>query len=247
MLNCHIVKLLVMKIVIVVPCYNEEAVLEKNVKQVYEAAKNLSHDIKIVISDNNSRDRTAEIGKQLAAEWSNVDYVLVGEPGKGAAVMEAWKQYDADIFGFMDADLATDLEALPRAVAEIAAGNDAAIGSRRIAGAKVWRGALRKFVSAVLNLIVRFFFKTKIKDTACGFKFFRREIIEKIMPQVRDRQWFFDTELVLLSERAGYKTKELPVTWRERGERESRVNIYPTAIGYLKNILELRRRIGSRF
>lgn len=233
-----------MKIIIVIPCYNEEKILEKNILEILAAIKNLPHEFKIVISDNNSRDRTAEIGKRLAAELPNIDYIFINEPGKGAAVMEAWKQYDADIFGFMDADLATDLDVLPRAIAEIAAGSDAAIASRRIAGAKVRRGVLRKFVSAILNLIIRFFFKTKIKDTACGFKFFRREIIEKIMPQARDRRWFFDTELILLSECAGYKIKESPVLWRERGERESRVNIYPTAIGYLRNILKLKRRIN---
>ncbi len=256
-----------MKVILVVPCYNEEAILEKNIKEISEAAKGLPHDIKIVISDNNSHDATAEIGRRLAAELPNVDYVFVSEPGKGAAIIEAWTKYDADIYphtnkiksdgnngqddkdigvgvyGFMDADLATDLEALPAAL-EFLKSYDLVIGSRRIAGAKVKRGLYRKFTSAVLSFIIRMALKTKIKDTPCGFKFFRKEAVEKIVPQVRDRKWVFDTEFVILAERAGFKIKEMPVRWEELGVRRSAVNVYPTAIGYIKKILEIRRRMG---
>ncbi len=263
-----------MKAVIVVPCYNEEAVLEKNTRLILEAIKNLPHEIKIVIADNNSKDETAEIGKRLAAENNNIDYVFVGEAGKGAAVMEAWKKYDADVYprtnkfnsegnnqkddigvgvyGFMDADLAVDLEALPRALEFFTPSSsppyqggewDVVIGSRRVAGAKVERELYRKFTSAILNFIVRTALKTKIKDTPCGFKFMRKEVMEKIVPQVRDRKWVFDTELVILAERAGFKIKEMPVKWEEKGDRKSGVNIYPAAREYIKNIFEIRKRI----
>lgn len=249
-----------MKIIIVLPCYNEEAILEKNIKQVAEAARNLPasicatrgepHDIRIVISDNNSKDRTAEIGKLLARELPNVDYIFTGEQGKGAAVMEAWKKlaldrdrgYDADIYGFMDTDLATDLEALQRALKELET-NDAVIGSRRIKGAEVEREPYRKLTSAGLNFLIRLLLKTKIKDTPCGFKFFRKAVLDKVLPQVKDRQWVFDTEMLILAERGGYKIKEMSVKWAEKNERGSRVSIYPTAMEYLKKILEIRKRL----
>lgn len=232
-----------MKIAIVLPCHNEEAVLEKNIRQVVEAVKNLPHDIKVIISDNNSNDKTAEIGKRLAAELLNVNYFFVGEAGKGAAVMEAWKQYDVDVYGFMDADLAVDLEALPRALDFFKENYDIVIGSRRIAGAEVKRELYRKLTSAILNVIVRILLKTKIKDTPCGFKFMRKSVVDKIVSQVQDRKWVFDTELVILSERAGLKIKEMPVKWEEKGERKSGVKIYPTAVGYIKKILEIKNRL----
>lgn len=231
-----------MKISIVLPCHNEEAVLEKNIREVAAAVKNLPHEIKIVISDNNSKDGTAGIGKRLAAELPNVDYIFVGSPGKGAAVIEAWKKYDADVYGFMDADLATDLSALPRAL-EFIKDYDLVIGSRRIAGAEVKRELYRKFTSAILNAIVRILLKTKIKDTPCGFKFMKKSVIDKIVPQLRDRKWVFDTELLILAERAGCKIKEMPVKWEEKGERKSGVNIYPTAMGYIRKILEIKNRL----
>jgi len=229
-------------IIIVIPCYNEEAILEKNINQTLEAIKDIPRDIKIVISDNNSKDKTAEIGKRLAEKNNNVEYVFVEEAGKGAAIMEAWKRHDADIYGFMDADLATDLSALPLALDGFE-NFDAAIGSRRIAGADVKRELHRKISSAMLNLFVRFFLKTNIKDTPCGFKLFKRSLVEKIVPQVKDRKWVFDTELLILAERVGFKIKEIPVKWEEKGERGSRVNIYPTIREYLKKIWEIRGRI----
>jgi glycosyltransferase involved in cell wall biosynthesis len=291
-----------MKVVIVLPCYNEEEILEKNIRQVAEAVKNLPYDIKIVASDNNSQDKTAEIGKRLALELPNVDYFFVGEPGKGAAVLEAWKQYDADVYGFMDADLATDLDALPEAIQyfkieekslttslklrgagptsllqreekflpplekegclpAVSAGAtkpngfsavreagggfyDIVIGSRRIKGAEVEREPYRKFTSAILNFLIRLLLKTKIKDTPCGFKFFRKAVLEKVLPQVKDRQWVFDTEMLILAERAGFKIKEMPIKWAEKQERGSKVNIYPTAREYLKKIWEIRKMLA---
>ncbi|MBU1179531.1 glycosyltransferase [Patescibacteria group bacterium] len=232
-----------MKIVIVIPCYNEEAVLEKNILQILEAVKNSPHDFRIVISDNNSKDKTGEIGKELARGNEMIDYIFVGEQGKGAAVMEAWKKYDADVYGFMDADLAVDLGALGPALESFSGGFDIAIGSRRIKSSCVKRELYRKFSSAVLNLMIRAFLKTKIKDTACGFKFLKREAIDRIVPQVRDRKWTFDTELLILAEKAGFKIKQIPVKWEEKGERSSRIVPVPTIVGYLKKIFELRRRI----
>jgi len=232
-----------MKTVIIIPCYNEEAVLEKNIKEVLEAVKNFLNTI-IVISDNNSKDGTAEIAKRLANDNANIEYVFVAEPGKGAAVMEAWKKYEADIYGFMDADLATDLSALPPALSALSEGYDGVIGSRRIGGAKAKRQLYRKFTSFILNFLIRAILKTKVKDTPCGFKFFKKDLINKIVPQVKDRKWVFDTEMLVLAERAGFKIKEIPVEWEEKGLRGSKVNIYPTSREYLKKILEIKHRLS---
>ena len=242
-----------MKVIIAIPCYNEEKILENNIKIVLEAVRNLPQDIKIVISDNNSKDKTAEIGQRLAGENDKIEYIFIGEPGKGAAVMEAWKKYDADIYGFMDADLATDLSALPLAIeylspsssppyqgGEVANDFEIVIGSRRIKGARAERELYRKFTSAILNLIVRIILKTKIRDTACGFKFFKKEVLDKILSRVKDRKFVFDTELLILAERSGFKIKEIPVNWKEKGERGSSVNVYPTSKEYLTKIWAMR-------
>jgi hypothetical protein len=228
-----------MRVVLVIPCYNEESILEKNIQAVLAAIKNLPQDILIVISDNNSSDATGKIGKRLAAENSRVGYFFVEERGKGAAVLSAWKNFDADIYGFMDADLSVDLSALPGALTVIGE-YDMAIGSRRVAGSIVRRGLWRRFTSGALNFLIRMMLKSKIHDTACGFKFTNRKVLQEITPQIIDRKWTFDTELVILAERAGFRIKEIPVIWSEKNERASRVNVYPTAREYWGKIREMK-------
>ena len=171
-----------MKIAIVIPCYNEETVLEKNIAQILFVVRALTYDIKIIISDNASKDRTGEIGKRLASENEMVEYTFVSEPGKGAAILDAWKLFDADIYGFMDADLSVDLSALKPALQSFNDGVDIVVASRRIKGSIVKRELYRKFTSFVLNLVIRALLKTKIRDTACGFKFFKSNVISKIVP-----------------------------------------------------------------
>jgi len=70
-------------------------------------------------------------------------------------------------------------------------------------------------------------------------------VIKKVLPQVKDRKWTFDTELLILAEKAGFKIKQIPVEWEEKGARGSRVVPVPTIIGYLKKIMELKKRISA--
>jgi len=233
-----------MKIILVIPAYNEEAILLKNINETISIINSLNYDIKIVISDNNSKDKTGEIGKILALKHKNVDYVFVGEAGKGSAVINAWKKYnDADIYGFMDADLAVDLGHIKEALGYFSDNFDVVIGSRRVKGAEVNRELYRKFTSLVLNWLINFLFKLDIKDTPCGFKFFKSNVIDKILPEVPDKEWVFDTEMLILAKKYNFKIKEIPVKWKEKGERDSRVKIYPTASGYIKKLLEFKKKI----
>jgi glycosyltransferase involved in cell wall biosynthesis len=105
------------KVLIVVPVYNEEKIIEQNLKKLYDYARlNLSgHDFRILIADNNSNDQTAMLVKNLSSQISQIDYEFFNKKGKGLAVMKSWQKYqnDYDIFAFMDADLSTDLSALP--------------------------------------------------------------------------------------------------------------------------------------
>jgi len=232
-----------MKIILVIPAYNEEDILLKNINDTIKVINTLNYDIKIVISDNNSKDRTAEIGKELANKYDNIDYVFVAQAGKGSAVINAWKQYsDADVYGFMDADLAVDLRHIKDALECFDYDFDVVIGSRRVKGAEVNRELYRRFTSSVLNWLINIWFKLGIKDTPCGFKFFKREVINGILDKVDDRGWVFDTEMLILAKKHNFKIKEIPVKWTEKGERDSRVKIYPTASGYIKKLLDFKKK-----
>ena len=237
-----------MKILIVIPAYNEEKILRENILEVFNFCRaNLKIDWQIVIADNNSSDRTSLIGRGLVGQYPKVDYLLVEKQGKGAAIRAGWQNFSADIYSFMDADLATDLSALPRLIEAISQGYDLVIGSRFHPRSEIKRSLTRKIFSSGYRLILKIFLKTKIKDAPCGFKAINSKIKANILPQVENNQWFFDSELVILAERSGYKIKEIPVIWNDpRKETDkSRVSPISLSLAYFKQVLVLRKRLSN--
>ncbi len=238
------------KIIIVIPAYNEETIISQTIFSLeYFCQKNMAnYDWRIVIADNNSTDRTAEIVRK-SEEKSNgrIIYKFIPQKGKGVAVKESWKDFDADIYVFMDADLATDLSALPVLVKELKNGNDLVIGSRFAKGSSAKRPIIRKITSGVFSLVTRLMFGLKIKDYPCGFKGVNKNVIKNILPLVKNDAWFFDTELVIRSAISGMKIKEIPVIWqdRDRNKSKSRVSILKVTKEYLRELLKLKRELNN--
>lgn len=236
---------------ITIPVYNEEKILERSVLKLRDfCEKNLqNYDWKIVIADNNSTDQTAEIAKKLEKESANkVFYKFIPQKGKGLAIRESWRDFDADFYVFMDADLATDLTALPVLIKELEDGNDLVIGSRFIKGSSAKRPMVRKITSKVFSIITRLKFGLKIKDYPCGFKGADKNVINKILPLVENNAFFFDTELVIRSAANGMKIKEIPVIWRDRDKTESksRVNVLKVTKEYLRELSKLKRNLKTK-
>lgn len=232
---------------ITIPTYNEENILEKSISELFEfCQENLrGYNWKIIIADNKSLDKTGEIGRRLAKN-SEIEYLFVNQKGKGRAIREAWQKYRGDIYFFMDADLATDLEALPRFLSLMEReDHDIVIGSRAINGAEVKRGFPRKIISWFLGLILRLIFNSSIKDHPCGFKAINRKAADALLPLVKNNEWFFDTELLLWAKKKNFKIKELPVKWQEKVDRKSSVGIFGVIVAYLKEMVRLKRRFNK--
>ncbi len=154
-------------------------------------------------------------------------------------------QSGADIVGYMDVDLSTELAAVPRAVRAISEeGFDIAIGSRLMRESQTRRKFKREFISQAYNLMVKAVLWTRFSDAQCGFKFVTREVVEKIVPQILDQSWFFDTEMLVLAEKQGYRIKDLPVIWIE--DDDTRVKIAQTAWDDIKGVVRLRRLLWSQ-
>lgn len=234
-----------MRIVIALPVLNEERILRASVERLLGVATiDLSgHEVTVVIADNGSDDATDSIGRALEHERSEVKYLRTEQRGKGLAIRAAWQSQEADIFVFMDADLSTDLAALGALVGAVQDGAGIAIGSRFHEESIVERSWMRKVVSRGYRMALRLFFWTKVNDVPCGFKAASAEAVEKIVPEIRNDHWFFDTELVIRAEKAGYRIVEVPVIWREvKPEgRRSKVNIPKVAMQYLKEMIRLKR------
>jgi len=233
------------KILLAVPAYNEEKILLNSIKELHDyMSKNIDHDWTILVVDNGSTDRTKEISDNLAKMLPNVTSVHLEKRGKGRAIRYAWTNSKADIYAFCDADLATDVRNLKELFNSIIAGNDLVVGSRYIEESDSRRAFARWLVSMIYVFCVKMLFKTSIHDFQCGFKALDNKIIKEILPQIKDDEWFFDTELILLAEyHKKYRIKELPVKWREKRGKDSRIKIFKDGINHLKNLIRLRLSI----
>src|SRR3989339_662672 len=238
-----------MKILVALPVYNEELVVEKNSIIVLNyLQKNFPTDeVMVVIADNNSTDRTGEISKQLASEQSGIKYLFITQKGKGNAWRTAMLQSEADVYLFMDVDLAVELTAVRPLVENIVSGYDLAIGSRYLPDSKVERSWSRGVISATYRFLAGTLLGVKVSDFTCGFKAISHEVREKVLSLTQDNMFFLDTELIALVKKQGYKIKEVPVNWSEFRdlERKSTVNIFRTTNEYLVKIFKLRKRIKS--
>ncbi|WP_433374109.1 glycosyltransferase [Actinoplanes sp. CA-142083] len=230
---------------VVVPVYNEEIDLEPCVKRLHTyLSAHFPYRFRITIADNASTDSTAEVARRLTGELPGVASVHLSEKGRGRALKHVWTHSDAAILAYMDVDLSTDLGALLPLVAPLISGHsDLAIGSRLARGSRVVRGAKREFISRSYNLILRGTLSARFSDAQCGFKAIRADVAERLLPMVEDTGWFFDTEMLVLAERAGLRIHEVPVDWVD--DPDSRVDIVATAIADLKGIARLLRALGS--
>jgi glycosyltransferase involved in cell wall biosynthesis len=227
------------KVKIVLPVYNEEKELEDNTLKLYEFAKNnlLDYDFEIQIADNASTDTTSEIGQRLAQQFKEISFLRLNEKGRGRAVKKAWGEGNADIFVYMDIDLSTDLKHLPNLIGAID-NFDIAIGSRLLPTAKViGRTLKREIISRSYNLLIKIIFGIHFSDAQCGFKAISRKAIKELLPNILDNEWFFDTELLVVGEKIGYKIYQEPVAWVDNPG--STVRVLKTAAGDLKGLFRL--------
>lgn len=226
-------------VAVVIPVYNEEKALFDSITKLHEfLSQNLKHQWHIVIADNASTDKTWEVAQSLAQKYSEVIPFHIDEKGRGRALRKVWLESTADIVSYMDVDLSTGLEAFPKLVQAIIDGSDIAIGSRLKRGAKTTRGPKREFTSRCYNLLIRVMFLTTLSDAQCGFKAISKDCAQKIVPFIQNNEWFFDTELLLLSIKNGYKIEEIPVTWID--DPGTTVHIRKTAIEDLKGLMRIR-------
>lgn len=229
---------------VVVPVFNEEKDLEPCVRRLHgHLVRTFPYGFRITVADNASTDRTPRVAAELAASVPEVRAFRLEQKGRGRALRAVWAASDAPVLAYMDVDLSTDLNALLPLVAPLISGHsDLAIGSRLTRSSRVVRGAKREFVSRTYNLILRGSLAARFSDAQCGFKAIRRDVAERLLPMVEDPGWFFDTELLVLAERAGLRIHEVPVDWVD--DPDSTVHIVRTAVDDLKGVLRVGRALA---
>jgi hypothetical protein len=144
----------------------------------------------------------------------------------------------------MDVDLSTELHYLDSLLAAILEqGFDVATGSRLLPGSRTRRSPYREALSRTYNWLVRSTLQTQFSDAQCGFKAMSGAAVRQLVPQVRDNSWFFDTELLTLAEKQGFRIADIAVTWNE--DDDSRVKVLQTAWDDIKGIWRVRRSLRN--
>lgn len=227
----------------IIPVYNEERVLAESVQKLRSwAGEHLPYKWRVVVADNASTDGTLAVAQQLAAAHpDDVGYVHLDQKGRGRALKRAWLESLADAMCYMDVDLSTDLAMItPLLAAVLEDGYDIAYGSRMTRGSNIERSFKREINSRGYITLIKLIFWTKFSDAQCGFKAITRDAAQALLPKVRDGEWFFDTELLILAEKGGRKLKGIPVQWVE--DPDTRVKFPQDIIKMGSNLVKLRFR-----
>jgi glycosyltransferase involved in cell wall biosynthesis len=238
--------LAIMTFDITIPVLNEELTLSQNVRILHSFLKErfpAPGQWQIVVADNGSTDRTLEIAEALTQEIPEVRFVKVPRKGVGLALKTSWGQSKADMVGYMDLDLATDLSHFPEAYEAIAMeGYDIVYASRLHPRSRVINRTLkREIASRAFNFILKVYLNVGFSDGMCGFKFLKRSAFNSLYEGgAQNDGWFFSTELLTVAEWQGLKIKELPVKWTD-DVSSSRVRIIPLAMQYLQSMRELKK------
>jgi len=228
---------------VVVPVYDEERDLPGSVRALHaHLSTHLPYSFTITVVDNASTDTTLATAHALAAELdapgAGVAVVHLDRKGRGGALRSAWSASQAQVVAYMDVDLSTDLAALLPLVAPLVSGHsDLAIGTRLHRASRVVRGPRREVISRCYNVLLRTWLRVGFSDAQCGFKAVRKDVADALLPLVVDDAWFFDTELLVLAERAGLRIHEVPVDWVD--DPDSRVDVLATAAADLRGLARL--------
>lgn len=235
---------------LVIACYNEGPHLRDSVLEVVQvlSASRLSYEL--IFVEDCSKDDTRRVIAEVVKELSDSNpllpvTVLLHEvnKGRGATVRDGMRVARGRVMGFIDIDLEVHARYIPDLVRAIDNGFDIATGFRvyHVDG----NNLIRHFLSVGYRSLMRKAISTSLKDTETGYKFFNRARCMPIVEQTQTDGWFWDTEVMVLAERAGLHITEIPVAFVRRFEKESTVNVIPDSVDYARRLMEFRARLAA--
>jgi dolichyl-phosphate beta-glucosyltransferase len=217
-----------MHLSVIVPAYNEEKRIEKTLISINNFLSKQNYNYEIIVVNDGSRDKTLEIVESLKLKIKNLEIINNKKNrGKGYAVRQGLLKAKGDYRLFTDADNSTPIEEVKNFLASLQKKYDIAIASRNMNGSIInnpqpfYRKFLGKIYSLLARLIVGLW---EIKDTQCGFKLFRADVANNILPLCKINGWAFDSEILIIAKKSGYKIKEIPITWTNNLQTKLQLN-----------------------
>ena len=213
--------------IVIIPTYNEKENIEKMIRKVFS----LPIPFHVLIVDDGSPDGTASIVKQLQSEFADRLFIeeRKGKLGLGTAYIHGFKwalNAGYELIYEMDADFSHNPEDLVRLREACLKGSDVAVGSRYTKGGKITNWPLdRVLMSYFASLYVRSILWVDIKDTTAGFKCYRRKVLETIrLDEINFVGYAFQIEMKYLAKKLNFKITEVPITFTDRKEGQSKMS-----------------------
>ncbi|MGB6974415.1 MAG: dolichyl-phosphate beta-glucosyltransferase [Terracidiphilus sp.] len=226
---------------IVIPAYNESGRIPATLERVLACIRERGWDAEILVVNDGSRDRTAEVVQEIARDAPELRLLSnPGNHGKGYSVRHGMQEARGDVVMFTDSDLSAPIEEAERLFAAIEGGADIAIGSRWLeSGRQTHRQPLyRQFFGRCFNLVTRMMMQLPFVDTQCGFKAFTREAARTVFALQTIERWGFDPEILFIALKRGLTVKEVAVSWAH--DERSRMSYLKDGMQMLKELATIR-------
>lgn len=225
---------------IIIPAYNEEHRLPVALEKVLNFLQSQTYRSEILVVENGSRDRTAEIAQEYAEHYPNLHLIREPIPGKGLAVRRGMLVAKGEYRFICDADLSMPIEEVNRFLPPQLHEFDIAIGSREVPGAVRYNEPVyRHIIGRGFNLLVRILTVPGIQDTQCGFKCFRAEVVDDLFQTQVLNGWTFDVEVLFIAYKRGYSVVEVPIPWYYNPG--SRVRLLQDTMTMFSDLFRIRR------
>lgn len=230
-----------MQLSVVIPAFNEEKRLGRTFDVIIDFLQRGKRGWEIVVHDDGSKDGTVELVRQYSRKFPNIRIHLGGtNHGKGYAVKQGMLEARGEWRLLTDADLSTPMEELDKLWEWTKQDISIVIGSRKIKGAQIevkqpW---IRQHMGLTYSYLSKWFLATPVLDFTCGFKLFRGDAAESIFSRSLIERWGYDSEVLFIAHRLGYKIKEVPVVWRH--DDESKVRLGSDTLSSARELLQIR-------
>lgn len=227
---------------VIVPCYNEEAIIFNTIKNIYGFLNTNASIFEIIVVSDGSTDSTVSEIKRAQNEFKNIRLIdNQANQGKGKAIKDGVLNSQNDIIVFIDADLTISINELETFLPYLA-NNDILIASRSLPETMFeeknpWYRTLLAKGFRILRAII--LGSSNIEDTQCGFKTFKKDTAKRIFEYVTIKRFAFDAETLFIAEKFCYTIKQLPITVR-KDHRISRVNAIIDPINMLFALIRIR-------
>jgi len=212
------------RLVVTLPVYKDTSFLGATSAMIEAVTGEIEKDFTLLIAEDGSNSTSTV--DELRLKYPNIVYLQHDQRlGRGKALRDAWNEVHGEVYVYVDVDMATNLTKLDAYsnLIRLQEEFDLVTGSRYLPNSLTNRPKLRRAASIVYNSLVRLLFHTGIHDHQCGFKSFSRRLVDRLAVEARSDSWFWDTEVIVLAKRMGFKVKEIPVDWVEKKGRRTPV------------------------